>query len=58
MGKMNFKLEELSLFEQKEINGGNPVLGFIAVMGALIYLYNNKEDLVAGFKEGYESVRN
>jgi hypothetical protein len=57
MEKMNYELKELSLSEQKEINGGNPLLGFIAVMGALIYLYNNKEDLVAGFKEGYESVR-
>jgi hypothetical protein len=57
MEKMNCELKELSLDEQKDISGGNPLLAFIAVVGALAYLYNNKEDFVAGFKEGYESVR-
>ena len=39
MGKMNFELKELSLNEQKEINGGNPVFVLIgsAIIGGIIY---------------------
>ncbi|MFI3297510.1 MAG: hypothetical protein R3Y59_07775 [bacterium] len=43
--------------EMKETDGGN-LLAFITVMGAIIYLYNEGDDLVDGFKEGYEGTRN
>ena len=56
MGKELFEIKELELCDQRDINGGNP-LAVIAVLGAVIYLYNNKEDLIKGIIEGYESVR-
>ena len=56
METKKFHVKELSLTEQADVNGGF-LLAFIAVMGAVIYLYNNKEDMIDGFKEGFESVR-
>jgi len=53
MEKMNCELKELSLDEQKEINGGNPVLAFVAaaIVGGIIYEVT-KEIYVAAVK-GY-----
>jgi hypothetical protein len=46
-------MKELTEFEMKNLNGG--WLGVaLAIIGAVIYLYNNKEDFVEGFKEGYQ----
>lgn len=62
-----FNVRELSLSEQTQLNGGffgiddaivAAALSCIAVLGAVIYVYNNKEDFVEGFKEGFNSVHN
>lgn len=39
MEKMNFELKELSLYEQNEINGGNPIIAFFvaAIVGGIVY---------------------
>ena len=39
MEKMNYELKELSLYEQKEINGGNPIITFFvaAIVGGIVY---------------------
>jgi hypothetical protein len=47
----------MSIAEQKEINGGN-LLAFIAVMGAVIYVYEVvAPEVIKGFKEGYRSTQ-
>ncbi len=45
-------VQELDAKEMKSVDGGNLALG-IAILGAAIYLYNNREDFIEGVKEGY-----
>jgi len=48
-------LDPLSLKESRMIGGG--LLGItIAVLSAIIYLYNNQEDIAEGFEEGFMST--
>ncbi len=42
----------LSEKELQNLNGGWLALT-IAIAGAVIYVYNNKDDFVEGFKEGF-----
>jgi hypothetical protein len=52
----NYNVRELTLNENQTINGG--WLGTVlAVIGAVIYLYNNKDDIVEGFKEGVAEAK-
>jgi hypothetical protein len=50
-------IKELSLTEMKKIDGGIGFSLIIALIGVAVYLYDNREDLVEGFKEGYAAVR-
>jgi hypothetical protein len=48
---------EMSPFEQKEINGGS-ILAFIAIMGAVVYVYEVvAPSVIKGFKEGFKSTQ-
>ena len=52
-----FNVMEMSITEQKEINGGN-LLAFIAVIGAVVYVYEVAGPaIIKGFKEGYRSTQ-
>jgi hypothetical protein len=58
METKDFFVKELSFNEAKEVNGGffgiDDVLTFLAVMGAVVYLYEEGiPSFVQGFKEGY-----
>ena len=59
MGKMNFELEELSLYEQKEINGGNPLIAFFvaSIVGGIVYEVT-KELYVSAVKEYIDASQN
>ena len=48
-----FKVKELSSKDLKRFNGG----WLLWVIGTLIYLYDNKDDLIEGFKEGYKAAK-
>ena len=49
------EFDSLTAKESKMINGG--LLGVtIAVLSAIIYLYNNQEDIAEGFEEGFMST--
>jgi len=56
------KTKDLNLLELKELkekdvkmtNGGWISLA-LAIAGATIYIYNNKDDFAEGFKEGFNS---
>ncbi len=52
MGK-NQMIENLSKKEMLEVNGGIDPITFITLAGAFIYVYNNADDFVEGFKCGY-----
>jgi hypothetical protein len=52
---VDWDFDSLTLQESKRINGG--LLGVtIAVLSAIIYLYNNQEDIAEGFTEGFMST--
>ena len=49
-------LQELEAKEQIETTGGELlaiICGVITVVGALVYLYDNRETIYEGFEEGY-----
>ncbi|GAO29423.1 lactobin A/cerein 7B family class IIb bacteriocin [Geofilum rubicundum] len=50
----NENLQELDPLEVKLTNGGG-IGTALAIAGAIIYLYNNKSDMVEGFKAGWNS---
>lgn len=50
------QLIELTPQEYQNKNGGWIQLA-LAIAAAVIYVYNNSEDLVAGFKEGQAAAR-
>ena len=45
-----FKSNKLDSKEIKNVKGGNPIALGITIAGAAIYVYNNWEDFVKGFK--------
>ncbi|MDD3567363.1 MAG: class IIb bacteriocin, lactobin A/cerein 7B family [Bacteroidales bacterium] len=45
----NLGVQELDAREMVEVDGG---FAWIAVVGAIIYVYNNWDDFAEGFKEG------
>jgi hypothetical protein len=53
----NLKVKELPYSDSKNTNGGGfGIAGAIAVIGACIYLFNNRKDFVAGLKDGFSGV--
>ena len=49
-------VQELGREELREVEGGNPlsaIAAAIAIAGACIYVYNNFDDFVEGYKEGW-----
>ena len=49
-------VQEMNAREIKETDGGflQIIAGAIAIAGAIIYIYNNADDFVEGFNEGYK----
>ena len=45
----NLGVQELDAKEMVEVDGG---IAWIAIVGAIIYVYNNRKDFAEGFKEG------
>jgi len=55
----NYGVQEMNAKELREVDGG--VFGvddIIAIAGAVIYLYNEGSDFVAGFNHSYKRAKN
>jgi hypothetical protein len=53
----DLNVSEMNQNEQEVINGGS-ILGFIAMMGAVIYMYEVAvPQIIKGFKEGFASTQ-
>lgn len=46
-------LQDMSLREMQQTNGGIDPLAVITILSFCIYIYNEGGDFVEGFKEGY-----
>lgn len=49
---------EMGEVERRNANGGNPWALYLAIAGAVIYVYNNWDDFTDGVKEGYNYATN
>ncbi|MFV0289623.1 MAG: hypothetical protein ACK5IJ_01795 [Mangrovibacterium sp.] len=48
------KFEKIDRKQMKATKGGG-LMGALAVMGAVVYVYNNWDDFVSGVKDGWNS---
>ena len=55
MEKLDLKNYEVVSLDEKELrtNIGGGFTTFVAIASLIIYCYNNADDFVEGFKEGY-----
>ncbi len=60
MEKLNLdglNVKQLSRCDAAKIDGGG-FLGFVSIMGAAIYMYNNWDDFTQGFSDGWNGEYN
>ncbi|MGM0530501.1 MAG: lactobin A/cerein 7B family class IIb bacteriocin [Bacteroidota bacterium] len=55
MEKLDLENYEVVSLDEKEIrkNNGGWIATAVAIASAAIYIYNNGDDFIEGFKEGY-----
>jgi len=55
MEKLDLKNYEVVSLDEKELENSNGgwIATVVAIASAAIYLYNNGDDFIEGFKEGY-----